>query len=167
MNRKLISGLVFLSMLGGTGLALYGTRVPYQYSYQGTITDKMQTYSNRFISSLGDTWFQSVSSGSWMKIDIFSSEAVSLTIEGSVSGQVYGTTGKFITTTVNFSSTERILVKTEAVVNYVYASGTFTFQHTGILSETRYKLEAIYLLLGGVLLCGGIGLIVYGGGRRW
>jgi len=162
----LILGIVLL--LGGIGLAIYGTSVPYQYSYQATITDVTKTYNSDGIQDgYYTTWSQSVSSGSWMKVDIVSTEDVEITVTGSVSAQLYQATSKSFSRTVSFGSTETISVK---ILNpslfglgpSAYVSGSFTFQHTETLSETRYKIEPIYLLLGGFLLCGGIGMAIYG-----
>lgn len=162
----LILGIVLL--LGGIGLAIYGINVPYQYSYSATMTDMTKTYSSQAIQDgYYLTWSQSVSSGSWTKIDIVSTEDVEITVTGSVSGQLYDATSKSFSKTVNFGSTETISFKILNPTIFgtgasAFVSGTFTFQHTGIQSETRYKTESMYLLSGGVLLCGGVGLAIYG-----
>lgn len=160
----LVLGIVLL--LGGMGLAVYGTSLPYQYSYQAAITDKTQLYTTYFLQVGNSTsWSQEVSSGSWMEINIISDNGgdVEITVTGSVSGQLYDLTGGSFYEMISFGKTETITVRilNPSFFNSVSILGTFTFKHWGIQTETRHQMEPLYLLSGGVVLCGGIGIVIY------
>lgn len=159
----LVLGIIL--SLGGVGLAIYGMRLPNQYSYQAIITDNTQTYTESFLQTGNSTSFsQSVSSGSWMEINMFSDEdIVEVNVTGSVSGQLYDITDDQIYYIVHFDSTETISVEIRnPSFSDTYISGTFTFEHWGIQSATRYQMEPLYLLFGGVILCSGIVAAIYG-----
>lgn len=164
----LILGIVLLS--GGIGLAIYGTRFPYQYSYKARITDKMQTYMAYFLQMGNSTsWSQNISSGSWMEINIISVHGgpeswMEITVTGSVSGQLYNATSHSFFEMVSFGKTETISVTilNPSDFSSVSISGAFTFEHWGIKSATRYQMEHLYLLSGGVILCGLIVMAIYG-----
>jgi uncharacterized membrane protein YidH (DUF202 family) len=166
---SLILGIVII--LGGMGIAIYGTRLPSQYSYQGIISDKTQTYTPTIIQMGNFTSFsENVSSGSWMEINIFSDNGdfVEMDVMGSVSGQLYNQTSDSFLEMIKFSKNETVSVKILNTSLYpttsyggVAISGTITFEHYGIVSATRYQVEPLYLVLGGVFIIIGIVLLIY------
>ena len=166
--KKSFSILGIILLLSGLGLAIYGTNVPYQYYYPATETDDTRIYFQEEIKDgYKKSFMESVLSGGWMNISILSTEDVEILVTRPL-GQVYQATSKYFSQNITFGFTGNIAF---TITNpsqlemgaSAYITGTFIFQHTGLKSETRYQQVSLYILLGGFLLCGGIGFLIYGG----
>lgn len=162
----LVIGLVLL--FGGIGLVSYGT-IMYRLSSRVLVTDDLHQYILYELTDGNYTKFsQDVFSGSWMMIDIGSTEEVEITVTGSVSGQLYdATSDRFISKIVNFGSTETVSVEilNPSIVGSgksALVNGSLVFQHNIEQYEIMHNIGLLSLIAGGVFLIGGIGLLAYG-----